>query len=405
MKAVILANLISKTLHPIEDPYLLSFNGQALILHWIRDLSRNGLTNIIIVANSKNFLKIQLLTAELPHDIQIIEDKSKKISHEKGLLLASSFLEGYPFIVLRANQFFDTKFLENFVQRIATDNPESLVALKQIEDNSGQFTLDRNNNLKLVKKDEGEYLSLGVHYFQDGTKLFQDLANTTHLEVLNKLIKNGTTIKTLHYLGFHQDLDFPWDIIALANYFHSKVKGQGISSSAKIHGSAVISGEVVIEDNVKIDANAVIKGPAYIGKNTIIGVNSFIRQSFIGPDSVIGFSSEVTRSFLDSKVWTHNNYIGDSVIGSNVSFGGGTMVGNLRLDEGEIKNGKNKLGLSTGNNIRIGINNSFMPGITIGSNSMIGAGLVIAEHIPIDSFVSSKTKLEIKNNLKSVNHR
>ena len=58
----------------------------------------------------------------------------------------------------------------------------------------------------------------------------------------------------------------------------------------------------------------------------------------------------------------------------------------------------NKFGLICGENIRCGINLSFMPGVKIGSNTMIGAGLIIGEDIPENSFVKGKIELDIREN-------
>ena len=78
-----------------------------------------------------------------------------------------------------------------------------------------------------------------------------------------------------------------------------------------------------------------IKGPAHIGENSIIANNSLVRGSMVGRDCVVGFTTEVTRSYLNKEVWMHSNYIGDSIIDSNVSFGAGSVTGNLRFDEAE----------------------------------------------------------------------
>jgi bifunctional UDP-N-acetylglucosamine pyrophosphorylase/glucosamine-1-phosphate N-acetyltransferase len=84
------------------------------------------------------------------------------------------------------------------------------------------------------------------------------------------------------------------------------------------------------------------------------------------------------------------------VLEGNVSMGSGSVLANLRLDEGEITStiatekvttGKTKLGAMIGEHVRIGVNTSTMPGVKIGSGSMIGAGLTIAQDIPNQSFV------------------
>ena len=64
----------------------------------------------------------------------------------------------------------------------------------------------------------------------------------------------------------------------------------------------------------------------------------------------------------------------DSIIGNNCGFGAGAICANLRLDEKKIEE-TNKLGAILGDNIRIGVNTSLMPGVKIGSNTMITSDL------------------------------
>jgi bifunctional UDP-N-acetylglucosamine pyrophosphorylase/glucosamine-1-phosphate N-acetyltransferase len=95
----------------------------------------------------------------------------------------------------------------------------------------------------------------------------------------------------------------------------------------------------------------------------------------------------------------------------NISMGSGSVLANLRLDEqgiyshikGErLMTDKNKLGAIIGKNVRIGVNTSVMPGVKIGPDSMIGAGLTISQDIPESSFVTGKTELTIEKNKKQV---
>jgi bifunctional UDP-N-acetylglucosamine pyrophosphorylase/glucosamine-1-phosphate N-acetyltransferase len=64
----------------------------------------------------------------------------------------------------------------------------------------------------------------------------------------------------------------------------------------------------------------------------------------------------------------------------------GTKVANLRLDGGNIKvslkgkivdTGLRKLGVITGENVKVGINASIQPGTIISEDCMIGAGTTV----------------------------
>ena len=82
------------------------------------------------------------------------------------------------------------------------------------------------------------------------------------------------------------------------------------------------------------------------------------------------------------------------MIEGDVSMGSGTVCANLLLDRGEIASmvrenrintRRTKLVAPIGKNVRIGVNTSIMPGVKIGSDSMVGAGLVVNHDIPNDS--------------------
>ena len=176
--------------------------------------------------------------------------------------------------------------------------------------------------------------------------------------------------------------------------------------------NVILEGNVYIEDNVTIYENTKIIGPCYIGKGSIIGSNNIIRASHIGAGCVTGFNTDITRSYIGDDCWLHSNYIGDSVLESDVSMGSGTVLANLRLDEeditsvvqnNKISTQKNKCGALIGSHVRIGVNVSVMPGIKIGSDSSIGAGLTIVEDVPSSSFcVGNRPSYTVKKNTRRV---
>ena len=190
------------------------------------------------------------------------------------------------------------------------------------------------------------------------------------------------------------DLKYPWDLLRIKKELFDKYLEGKISSSAKICENVIIKGKVCIGENVEIKENVVINGPAYIGDNSIIGNNSFIREySNIEKDALVGSNCEIKNSILQKDVHLHMNYIGDSIIGRGARIGGGTITANTRMDRKEvgsyvlgqkINTGFKKLGSIIGDNVKIGIHCSLMPGVLIGSNVIIGPQSLVMKNIEND---------------------
>ena len=135
-----------------------------------------------------------------------------------------------------------------------------------------------------------------------------------------------------------------------------------------------------------------------MGKKVIIGNNALVRDSIIEAGSVIGYSAEIARSYIGPNCWFHANYVGDSILEGNNSFGSGARTANLRLDEKEIVPGRIKLGAIVGVNSRVGINASLMPGVKIGSNSFVGPGLILNGELADDQFCYQEQEVNKKKN-------
>jgi len=188
-------------------------------------------------------------------------------------------------------------------------------------------------------------------------------------------------------------LKHPWGLLKIKNKLLDKYLKKEIKASAKISKKVVLNGSVYIGENVIIKENVVVTGPSYIGDNSIIKSNCVIRKySNIEKDALIGCHSEVKNSLLLEDVHLHSNYIGDSIIGRGVRIGAGTITANTRIDREEVKKGFKKLGSIVGNNVKIGINSSLMPGILIGQNSIIGPHSLILKNIESNTLFYSKIK-------------
>ena len=169
------------------------------------------------------------------------------------------------------------------------------------------------------------------------------------------------------------------------------------SKDTKIGKNVIIDPYVVIGEKVKIQNNVKIFSFSHLEKvkvenNVNIGPYARLRPgTVLKSGSKVGNFVEVKKSIVgkESKV-NHLSYIGDTVIGSKVNVGAGTITCNY---DGEKKN-KTKIN----NKVFIGSNSSLVAPITIKESSVIGAGSVITKNVSKKSLALSRaSQVEVKN--------
>ncbi len=194
--------------------------------------------------------------------------------------------------------------------------------------------------------------------------------------------------------GFWQPITYPWSLLEANELLlrqREKNKRQ-IAATAKIEKYATLKGFVDVGKNSLIRNGAYIEGPVVIGDDCVIGPNCFIRPyTAIGSRCKIGNAVEVKNSIImDGTVIGHLSYCGDSVVGSNVNFGAGTIIANLRHDDGNVKSmvkgavvdtGRRKFGTIIGDNAKTGINTSIYPGRKIWAGKTTLPGEVVKEDV------------------------
>ena len=169
------------------------------------------------------------------------------------------------------------------------------------------------------------------------------------------------------------------------------------SNDTKIGKRVIIEPYVVIGSKVKIGNNVVIKSFSHLEnckiENSVeIGPYARIRPgTTLKKGSRVGNFVEIKKSTLGQKSKAnHLSYIGDSTIGKSVNVGAGTITCNY---DG-IK--KNKTIIK--DNAFIGSNSALVAPITIGKNSVVGAGSVITKNVNNKTLALTRTlQSEIKN--------
>ncbi len=199
-------------------------------------------------------------------------------------------------------------------------------------------------------------------------------------------------------------VSYPWNLLGANEVLLSSLKRD---VKGRVEKGCTINGRVVIEKGAYIKSGTYIEGPVFIGSGTTIGPNAYIRgKSVIGENAKIGTSVEIKNSMIGNNTFIpHLSYVGDSIIGDNCNIGAGSIMANFRFDKSSIKvmikdqlidSGREKLGAVIGDNSSIGVNSSLMPGVLIGSDSIVGPHSLVKKNVSKGTNYFSELRESIK---------
>ena len=175
---------------------------------------------------------------------------------------------------------------------------------------------------------------------------------------------------------FHHDKN-PWEFTAgLSGIINNQMQQLG--------NDYIINKDIAIHTTAIIETGAIIKPPVIIGKDCFIGANAYLRGGVYLVESVkIGTGCEIKSSIIfGNSAIAHFNFIGDSIIGSNVNVEAGAVTANhyneradkqivVLYDGNLIKINVTKFGSLIGDNCRIGANAVLSPGTLLAKNTVV----------------------------------
>lgn len=401
------------------DKLLFPFAGRSLIDRTITQVIPSSAKKIVIVTNEQNHETFARLSFPIPH-ILVKQQSPEGMGH--AIRITASEIAGHSLLILIGDDLFDVTLPEQIVN--AAHESHAFGVIPGWKTSSyfpgGYIELNGKKIVSIQEKpgagnEPSSYITFSGHYIDDADILLSTLSSISsdhddHYEKALDILMKERDFYMHEYTGAFLSLKYPWHVLPIMDELLKTIhsyEGEGLV----IKEHVVIEGPVYFGKNVKVMEFTKIVGPVYIGDNTIIGNNNVIRYSMIGNNCVTGFSTDITRSYIGNDCWFHTNYIGDSVLEENVSMGSGAVLANLKLDEGMIQSSikgekintqRNKVGSLIGKNVRIGVNASIMPGVKIGKNSFVGAGLTITEDIQEESFVKGTTMIRIEKNVKRI---
>jgi bifunctional UDP-N-acetylglucosamine pyrophosphorylase/glucosamine-1-phosphate N-acetyltransferase len=394
---------------------LFPFLGKGAWEYSVRDVLPKYAAEVVIVTSPVNDEVLSKISLPIPVKT-IVQERAGGMAD--AILKAKTCIQTKKLLILIADDFFDPSLPQKILTTAQKTHAFGVIPGWKVSGYfpGGYLQLDGKRVIGIVEKPQitnvpSDRVNISGHYISDSAIFYSVLEQMNanpderYEAALSILMKDKEFI--MHeYDGPFASLKYPWHVLSVMDMVLSGVSPfQG--KNCQIQNNVFLEGPVFIGENVKIFENTKIVGPVYIGDNTIIGNNNVIRHSVIGANCVTGFNTDITRSYIGDSCWFHSNYVGDSVLEENVSMGSGSVLANLRLDEGEIyslvkgertNTFRTKLGAMIGKSVRIGVNTSIMPGVKIGQHSCIGAGITLSQDVHDNSFVTGKMELQIQEN-------
>jgi len=150
-----------------------------------------------------------------------------------------------------------------------------------------------------------------------------------------------------------------------------------------------LSGNVAWHLTSTIEVGAILKGPAIIGPKCFIGAGTLVRGGcWLEGNCILGPGAELKSSFVFAGTkLAHFNFVGDSILGSDVNLEAGSIVCNFRNERADReirvrvgaalqRTGCHKFGALIGDRARIGANAVLAPGAVLAAGTVVPRGAV-----------------------------
>jgi len=409
-QAVILAAGESSRFWPLNNEHktLIKIMGKPLIWYTIDALKRAKIKEIIIVQGKRRDIEKALKKYKVPKIKYLIQ--SEPTGSGDAILKAEKLINGQ-FFALNAERLDVKDYIPPILKKFKKEKTKLilLAGKTQTPQFFGILKLKKDKVIDLIEKpklgkEPSSFKIVGTYFLPK--EFFSYLKKVPSypysLEDAFLLYAKEKTVKVVFVPKETFSLKFPWDLFGIERLLFEEFLKLKIKKSVKISKGVKITGKVFVDDNVRIFENAVIKGPCYIGKNSIVGNNALIRDhTNLEKDNLIGANAEVTRSIFQENTHVHSGFFGDSIFDSDCDIGAGTITANVRLDRDNIKSlvkgkkidtGLKSFGVVLGQNTKIGVQTSLMPGVLIGSNSIVGPHSFVRENIENNTLFYTKYK-------------
>ena len=389
MQAVILAAGEGTRMRPLTDSTpkpMLPVADRPLVAHTVDAAVDAGVTDLVLVVGYEADEVRGYFGDEyrgVPVDYAVQEEQ---LGTAHAVRCAREHLDG-SFVVLNGDDLYDD---ESVAELVAAGERGPVVGTYRVDDPTsyGVFQLEDDVVTGIVEKPsdpESDLVNVGAYVFPAEAREWLDVEMSERGEyeitdVLSKVITERSvgTVEVDRWLGCGR----PWELLEANEWKLAELDGR---IDGTINGDAELRGTVVVEEGATIEPGVVIEGPALVRDGASIGPNAYVRgATLIGEGAHIGHGVEIKNSVIRAgSAVPHVSYVGDSVLGTDVNFGAGTQVANLRHDGAAVEHtvkgdrvstGRRKFGVVAGDGVKTAINTSINPGVSLSSGAVTEPG-------------------------------
>lgn len=398
--AIILAAGIGKRFHPLITPKpLFPFMGLTLLERILADLDRDLINQTLIVINPETDSHTKLLVEKYP-ETKIVTQSNPKGMADAVIACRDSILPNHSILIQNSTGLIDLNHIYSQIKNLTVDTP-ACVAYQTNQYFPGGYFKVTGREVQVIEKPgpdnmPSNLLKLVYDYIPHPPEFISLLNQTGSVNddvyelALNQYFSRHQP-QIITYKGERYSLKYPHHVLSLSQGLLQSIKHD--LSTVQMHPTAVIKPPVYCGQNVRILEHALVKGPVYLGDNALVGNHATIRASMIEANCTIGSYSEVVRSYLGPACQIHRAYAGDSVLESTIHLAAGSVLANRRFDHRhvhysnghtQIESNTHRLGAILGANVQVGSQAVLMPGTTVGTNAIIGPGIIAKGYLPPD---------------------
>jgi UDP-N-acetylglucosamine diphosphorylase / glucose-1-phosphate thymidylyltransferase / UDP-N-acetylgalactosamine diphosphorylase / glucosamine-1-phosphate N-acetyltransferase / galactosamine-1-phosphate N-acetyltransferase len=422
MKAVLLAAGAGERLMPLtatRPKHLIKVGGKPILQFCLEAVKRAGMTEAIIVTHYMGEAIRNYFGDGEKFGLKLSYVEQKEIlGTGNAAEVAKPYVDGN-FVLIYGDLLFGQDSVKDVLAQFQKGKTAAVIAVVPVDrpENYGIIEQDTDGNVKrliekpAVGKAPSNLANAGIYVFSKDVfdKLKQTKASVRGewelTDAITMLAEEGKTVLAAQLSKDDWfDVGRPWDLLDANNWALKRMEHKVLGT---VEQGAHLIGPVTIAGSARIRSGAYIEGPAFIDEEADVGPNCYIRSgTSLGKKTRVGNGCEIKNSILmDGTHAGHLSYVGDSILGEKCNLGAGTIIANLRFDDGRIKmmvkdkvvdTGRRKLGAIIGDNVKTGIKSLFMPGVKVGANSWVGANFMVERDIPANSIVILKQNSEIR---------